>query len=55
MIESGSTISEISEFINHDTLAALGFYEQLLHDHPESLLVEPVRKHIRKLKSEVES
>ncbi|HJL75239.1 MAG TPA: tetratricopeptide repeat protein [Candidatus Marinimicrobia bacterium] len=46
---------EISEFINHDTLAALGFYEQLLHDHPESLLVEPVRKHIRKLKSEVES
>lgn len=46
---------EIAEFIDHDTLAALGFFEQLLQDHPRSLLVEPVRQHIRELKSSLES
>ena len=46
---------EIAELIDHDTLAALGFFEQLLQDHPRSLLVEPVRQHIRELKSSLES
>ncbi len=46
---------EIAEFIDHDTQAALGYFEQLLQDHPRSLLVEPVRQHIRELKSSLES
>jgi len=46
---------EIAEFIEHDIEAAIGFYEQLLQDHPKSLLVEPVRQHIRELKSNLES
>lgn len=46
---------EIAEFIEHDIEAAIGFYEQLLHDHPKSLLVEPVRQHVRTLKSNLES
>ena len=46
---------EIAEFIDHDTQAALGFYEQLLQDYPKSLLVEPIRQHIRGIRSNLES
>ncbi len=46
---------EIAEFIERDIETAIGFYEQLLQDHPKSLLVEPVRQHIRELKSNLES
>lgn len=46
---------EIAEFIEHDIEAAIGFYEQLLQDHPKSLLIEPVRQHIRELNSNLES
>ena len=46
---------EIAEFIDHDTQAALGFYEQLLQNYPKSLLVEPIRQHIREIRSNLES
>lgn len=46
---------EIAEFIDQNTAAALGFYEQLLQEYPESLLVEPIRHRIRKLKLNLES
>ena len=46
---------EISEFIENDVDSAIVFYEQLLQNHPNSLMIEPVRKHIRELKSNLES
>jgi TolA-binding protein len=46
---------EISEFIENDVESAIVFYEQLLQNHPNSLMIEPVRKHIRELKSNLES
>ena len=46
---------EIAEFIGHDTQTALGFYEQLLQNYPKSLLVEPIRQHIREIRSNQES
>ncbi len=46
---------EIFEYMHQDSHQALGYYHRLLEEYPQSLLLEPVRLHIREINSKLGS